>query len=70
MADCPYQKQKSSGRSNLESIILYGGIIYLGYLVLKSWGVIKPNTLSLGWKPLSGQEIQNIRNLTMNTSLH
>lgn len=57
-------------RSNIESIILYGGAILLGYYILSSWGVIRTmsSTKSMSnnniftWKPLTEQQVLSIRN--------
>lgn len=65
-----------AGRSNLESLLLYGGGFLLTYYVLKSWGIIATSkattptitgyasvldTPRFNWKPLTNEQLNYIR---------
>lgn len=48
----------------ISDFILPIGILVLGYYTLKNWGIIDSHNLSLSWRPLTEEEIQNIIQIT------
>lgn len=63
-------------RTNMENILLYGGGFIIVYYILKSWGIITTssartvntstvNKFNLDWKPLSEQELNNLKVKTL-----